>query len=258
MTAPKDDTPFFVGYLATPPGLRLFLTATCLALMLGAAGLAYAVAVTQDDPGDGRLRFDFGPQTVMGVLELTPAPILHVTQGTDAIPVGHTLMLSGQGKNGAVDRARALEGQLVSATGILLQRGNLDMLQLNGGNNFRAADDQPATLPDIPEPEPLGRWQITGEICDGKCQAGAMRPGNGIAHRACANLCLVGGVPPVFVSTQPVDGEGFLLITGAGDDVLPPALFDYVGLYVTLEGDVARHGDLLVLSVDTDTVVLAQ
>jgi hypothetical protein len=257
MTSPKDDTPFFVGYLATPPGLRLFLTALSLALMLGAAGLAYALALTQDDPGDGRLRFDFGQQTVLGVLELTPAPILHVTQGTDAIPAGHTLMLSGQGKNGAVDRARALDGQLVSATGILLQRGDLDMLQLNGGNNFRAAEDQ-TTLPDIPDPVPLGRWQITGEICDGKCQAGAMRPGNGIAHRACANLCIVGGVPPVFVSTQPVEGEDFLLITGVGDDVLPPALFDYVGLYVTLEGDVARHGDLLVLTVDTDTVVLAQ
>ncbi len=256
MSAPKDE-PFFVGYLPVPAGLRVFLAAVCLILMVGGAGLAYAVSVTQDDPGEGRLRFDFGPQTVIGVLELTPSPILHVTQGTDAIPVGHTLMLSGQGKNGAVDRALALEGQMVSATGILLQRGDLDMLQLNGGNNFRAADDQ-TVIPDIPEPEPLGRWQITGEICDGKCEAGAMRPGNGIAHRACANLCLLGGVPPVFVTTQPIEGAEFLMITGEGDETMPPALLDYVGLYVTLEGDVARHGDLLVLTVDTDTVELAQ
>jgi hypothetical protein len=85
-----------------------------------------------------------------------------------------------------------------------------------------------------------------------------MRPGSGVAHRACASLCLLGGVPPVFVTTQPVEGEEFLLITGEGDAVLPEALFDYVGLYVTLEGDVARHGDLLVLTVDTDTVELAE
>ncbi len=253
----NPDTPFFVGYLPTPHGLRVFLTGICLSLMLGAAALAYAVGVTQDDPGEGRLRFDYGPQTVMGVLELTPSPILHVTQGTDAIPVGHTLMLSGQGKNGAVERAAALEGQLVRATGVLIERGDLDMFQLNGGNNFRAAEDQSA-IPEIPTPEPLGRWQITGEICDGKCEAGAMRPGSGVAHRACASLCLLGGVPPVFVTTQPVEGEEFLLITGEGDAVLPEALFDYVGLYVTLEGDVARHGDLLVLTVDTDTVELAE
>lgn len=257
MSAPNKDEPFFVGYLPVPIGLRVFLTAVCVILAVGGAGLAYALALTQDDPGPGRLRFDYGPQTVMGVLELTPSPILHVTQGTDAIPVGHTLMLSGQGKNGAVERAQALEGQLVQATGVLIERGDLDMFQLNGGNNFRAADDQ-TVIPDIPEAEPLGRWQITGEICDGKCQTGAMRPGNGIAHRACANLCLIGGVPPVFVTTQPVEGEEFLMITGVGDETLPPELFDYVGLYVTLEGDVARHGDLLVLTVDTDTVELAQ
>ncbi|MEX3017553.1 hypothetical protein [Gymnodinialimonas hymeniacidonis] len=251
------DEPFFVGYLPCPPGLRLFLLAASLVLFAGAGLLGYAIASTQDDPGDGRLRFDFGPQTVIGVLEMTPSPVLHVTQGTDAIPEGHTLMLSGQGKNGAVDRAQALEGQLVQATGILLQRGGLDMLQLNGGNNFRAADDQ-SVIPDIPEPEPLGRWEITGEICDGKCEAGAMRPGRGISHRACANLCLLGGVPPVFVTTQPIEGEEFLLIAGEGDETTPPALLDYVGLYVTLEGDVSRHGDLLVLTVDTDTVTVVE
>lgn len=256
MSTPNEE-PFFVGYLPVPTGLRVFLTAVCLILVIGAAGLAYAIAVTQDDPGEGALRFDFGPQTVMGVLELTPSPILHVTQGTEAIPAGHTLMLSGQGKNGAVDLAQALEGQLVQATGILLQRGDLDMLQLNGGNNFRAADDQ-TLIPAIPEPEPLGRWQITGEICDGKCEAGAMRPGRGIGHRACANLCLLGGVPPVFVTAQPIEGAEFLMITGQGEETMPPELLDFVGLYVTLEGDVARHGDLLVLTVDTDTVEVVE
>lgn len=251
------DTPFFVGYMPVPRGLRMVFAAISIVLVAGAGILGYAIAATQDDPGAGAFRFDYGPQTVIGVLELTPSPLLHVTQGTDRVPVGHTLMLSGQGKNGAVERAAALEGQLVQATGIVIERGALDMMQLNGGNNFRAADDQ-TQIPDIPTPEPLGRWEITGEICDGKCAAGAMRPGRGIGHRACANLCLLGGVPPVFVTTQPVDGEEFLLIAGVGDETLPPELFDYVGLYVTLEGDVARHGDILVLSVDTETVVVVE
>ncbi len=254
----KEDDPFFVGYLPVPVGLRLYLFSACLLFLVGAGALGYSLAATQDDPGDGRLRFDYGAQTVIGVLELTPSPILHVTEGSERIPAGHTLMLAGQGKNGAVERAEGLAGQLVRATGVLLERGDLDMMQLNGGNNaFRAAEDQSA-IPDIPEAEPLGRWQITGEICDGKCTAGAMRPGRGIAHRACANLCILGGIPAVFVSTQPVEGEEFLLISGVGEEVIPPALYDYVGLYVTLEGDVSRHGDLLVLTVDTDSVELIQ
>ena len=253
----EQEKPFFVGYLPAPKGLRLFLLGAALIFVLGAGALGYAIASTQDDPGEGRLRFDYGQQEVMGVLELTPTPVLHVSQGSEQIPEGTTLILAGQGKTGAVERAEALEGQLVHARGILVERGELNMLQLGGGNNFRAADDQDA-IPDIPEPEALGRWQITGEICDGKCAAGAMRPGRGIAHRACANLCILGGLPPVFITTQPIEGEEFLLIAGADGEVIPPELLDYVALYVTLEGDVTRHGDLLVLTVDTDTVELAE
>lgn len=252
----KDDTPFFVGYLPVPQGLRLPLAVISVVLVAGAGLLAYALAVSQDDPGDGAFRFDYGNQTVTGVVELTPTPVLHVTQGNDRIKTGHTLMLSGQGKNGAVDRAAALQGQLVTARGVLLERGDLDMMQLGGGGrNFRAAEDQ-TDVPTPPTPEPMGRWEITGEICDGKCAAGAMRPGRGVSHRACASLCIIGGTPPVFVSTQPIAGEEFLLIAGDGDDVLPPALLDYVGLYVTLEGEVAKHGNMLVLTVDADTVAL--
>lgn len=250
----KKEAPFFVGYLSVPPGLRHFLLGIAVVFVFFAGFFGYSIAATQDDPGPARLRADYGPQQVQGVLELTPSPILHVTQGTDRVSEGHVLMLSGQGKNGAVARARTLDGQLVSARGIILERGDLDMLQLNGGNrNFQAADDQ-STVPAVPDAQPMGRWKLAGEICDGKCLAGAMRPGRGIAHRACANLCITGGIPPVFVSTQPVDGDEFLLIAGDGDQTLPSALFDYVGLYVSLEGDINRHGDLLVLTVDPETV----
>ncbi|WP_425093646.1 hypothetical protein [Tropicimonas sp. S265A] len=248
-----SDQPFFVGYLGLPKGLRGFIVGLAVALVAGAAGLAAAIALTQDDPGEGAFRFDLGRQTVTGVLELTPSPVLHVTEGNENIDVGHTLMLSGQGKNGAIQRARALEGQTVVASGVLLTRGDLDMLQLRGGQDgLSAAEDaEPATPP---APEALGRWRLAGEICDGKCTAGAMRPGRGIGHKACANLCILNGIPPVFVTTQPVEGAEFLLIAGEGDDPLPQDLYDWVAEYVTLEGDVSRHGDLLVLTVDTSTL----
>lgn len=250
----KDD-PFFVGYLKAPAALRPFLIIASLVFILGSGALGYAIAASQDDPGPGAMRFDFGQQTVQGVLELTPTPVLHVTQGSEQIPVGEALILAGQGKNGAVTRAEELEGQLVHARGVMVERGDLRMMQVGGGNNFRAADDQ-TVIPEPPEPEALGRWQLAGEICDGKCAAGAMRPGRGIAHRACANLCLLGGLPAVFITTQPIEGAEFLLIAGADGEVIPPELLDYVALYVTLEGEVTRHGDLLVLTVDTDTVEL--
>jgi hypothetical protein len=252
----KDNKPFFVGYLPVPPGLRGFLWAVMTGFIVAAAGLGFAIGATQDDPGTGSFRFDYGRQTVTGVIEMTPTAVLHVTEGNERIPAGHTLMLSGQGKNGAAPRARPLDGQLATASGILLERGDLDMLQLRGGRDGLSAAD--GTAPSLPAWQPLGRWRLTGEICDGKCLAGAMRPGRGLSHKACANLCIAGGIPPVFVSTQAVEGEEFLMIAGVGDDTLPPELYDWVALYVTLEGEITRHGDLLVLAIDPATVELAR
>ena len=125
------------------------------------------------------------------------------------------------------------------------------MLQLRGGKQGLAAADGAA--PEVMT-EQLGRWKLAGEICDGKCLAGAMRPGRGLAHKACANLCLIGGVPPVFVSSQPVEGAEFLLITGPDGGELPRSAYDYVAQYVSLEGDIERRGDLLVLRLDPATL----
>jgi hypothetical protein len=222
-----------------------------MVLIAAAAALGYWIGTAQDDPGNGAFRFDYGRQTVTGVIELTPQPLLHVVEGNDRIPSGHTLMLSAPGKFGVMPRAQPLAGQLATASGVLLERGDLDMLQIRGGaDGLEAAEGEaPRTVS-----EPLGRWKLAGEICDGKCLAGAMRPGRGLAHKACANLCLAGGVPPVFVSNKPVEGSEFLMITGPNGTEMPEQAYDYVAQFVTLEGEVTRHGDLLVLAMDLTTL----
>jgi hypothetical protein len=245
----QNDKPFFVGYLPVPGGLRLFLWVITVAMTVGAGALGYALGTSQDDPGPAAA---MGRQTVTGVVEITPQPLIHVIEGTDAIPAGRTLMMSAGGKAGVMGRAVPLEGQLATASGVVLERGTLQMLQLRGGRNGLGAAE--GESPGVPEPVPLGRWKLAGEICDGKCLAGAMRPGTGLAHKACANLCLVGGVPPVFVSSQPVEGSEFLLITGPGGTDLPEEAYDFVAQFITVEGDIARHGDLLVFEIDPATM----
>ncbi|MEL7125415.1 MAG: hypothetical protein AAGK30_04260 [Pseudomonadota bacterium] len=249
-----SDKPFFVGYLPAPGPLRGFLILVSVLLVAGLAGAGFLMGAAQDDPGPAAVRGDYGRQTVTGVVEMVPYPILHVTAGNDRIAVGDSFMMTAGGKSGVDSRAMPLNGQLAQVSGVMLERGDLYMLQLRGGQNGLQAAE--GAVPDIPT-EAQGRWQLTGEICDGKCLAGAMRPGRGLAHKACANLCLLGDVPPIFVSTQPVMGEEFLLVTGPGGTRLPRAAYDYVAQYITAAGNITRRGDMLVWEIEPDTIRLA-
>jgi hypothetical protein len=81
-----------------------------------------------------------------------------------------------------------------------------------------------------------------------------MRPGTGLAHKACANLCLAGGIPPVFVSSQAVEGSEFLLLAGPDGGPLPGWLYDRTAVLLSIEGDIERRGDLLIFRVDPASV----
>ncbi|MEL7090373.1 MAG: hypothetical protein AAFN94_01435 [Pseudomonadota bacterium] len=248
------EKPFFVGYLPAPDSLRGFLIGVAVLLIAGLGGAGYILSAGQDDPGPGALRFDYGRQKVTGVVELTPYPILHVTEGNDRIKPGDSFLMTAGNKSGVDSRAEPLAGQLAQASGVVLERGDLYMLQLRGGRNgLQAAEG------DVPEiaATPQGRWRLTGEICDGKCLAGAMRPGTGLAHKACANMCLLGDVPPVFVSAQSVLGEEFLLVTGPGGTRLPEGAYDWIGQYVTADGAITKRGDILVWEIEPETIRLA-
>jgi hypothetical protein len=253
MSAPKP--PFFVGYFPIPKKLRPFLMVVSLSVIAVLGLTGFIMGAAQDDPGPGAFRFDYGRQTVTGVVELTPYPLLHVTTGNDRIKAGDTLMMSMGGKAGVDARAQPLAGQLAQVSGVVLERGDLNMLQLRGGRaGLQAANGTAPETPTIAQ----GRWKLTREICDGKCVAGAMRPGRGLAHKACANLCLLGGVPPVFVTSQPVLGSEFLLITGPDGTALPAAAYDYVAQFISVEGEVSKHGSILVFAMDPDTLELVQ
>ena len=250
MSKPQD--PFFLGWGKVPKALRLFLASCAALLVVGFGVLAYLTSSTQTDTGSGAF---MGQTRATGVLQVNPYPVLHVIDSPH-FARGETILLSGSGKSGAVDQATGMDGQIVDARGFRLDRGALRGMQLrNGKRGLKAAEDQDQSL-DVPI-EKLGRWKLSGEICDGKCLSGAMRPGNGLAHRACANLCLLGDVAPVFVSSGPVDGSEFLLMSDADGGAVTKALLDYTAIFVEIEGEVERHGSMLVFKIAPDTIKVA-
>lgn len=254
-TEPKD-TPFFIGWATPDRRLWPFLIAVAVLAFVASFSIAYVVAATQDDPGAGGR---MGQVQALGVLQTQPYPILHILESEQFAP-GTTVLLMGQGKNGAQGRADPLDGQIVRVSGARLNRGELNGIILRGGSNgVMFAEDAmvAAGVGTVPEAQNLGRWRLTGEICDGNCLAGAMRPGTGLAHRACANLCILGGLPPVFVATGTVGGSEFFLVADADGRPMPDRMLDYTALLIEAEGRVERHGGMNVFLIDADTVVLA-
>jgi hypothetical protein len=246
--------PFFVGYLAMPRALAMFL-AVVTGVLLGTGAVVATVTVQeQNDWGDGGFQWGEGRQTRTGIVMADPYPVLFLPPNADH-PFGQTLPLSGAGKTGVQTSAREMQGAPVDVSGIILRRDDFEMIQVSGNNGLvTAADPAPLAGWSGPEIEALGRVTLKGELLDSKCFHGAMRPGEGKTHKLCANLCLIGGVPLTFMIRRP-DGsvESLLMADQEGQEVTGP-LLDHVSQFVELTGELERRGDLLVFKVDPETV----
>jgi hypothetical protein len=199
----KDD--FFVGYLETPARLGAFLRRAVALLLLIALTAAGVIASRQRDPGSGR--WDDREQTFEGLLTLHPYPMLQLADGT-------TLVLVAEGKHAA--EPTLPEGRQIRAKGTILNRSGLRLLEVAG--ELSPAPDRVASIEAMTATAPARL--LHGEIVDPKCFLGAMKPGDGKTHKACAALCLRGGIPPAFVS----EGRLHLLVDQHGDALVGKAL----------------------------------
>jgi hypothetical protein len=65
-------------------------------------------------------------------------------------------------------------------------------------------------------------------------------------HKACASLCIRGGIPPAFFA-RGAGRQGALMIMVSGGHAHGPGLLDLVADAVQVSGRVFRQGDLLIL-----------
>lgn len=232
----KDE--FYVGYLPLPWGhsrfLRIAIPLTLWLMVFVSAGIAW----TQRHPGDA-VWDDATERDWVGVLRAAPYPMLLVESGDDA---GSIALLVEQGKLGAT-RAKQFDGARVTLRGWRLQRDGRRIIELHPADD--AITRQEGT-PAPPAPEMIAaeaRAEIVGEIMDAKCFLGAMKPGEGLAHKACAILCITGGIPPMLVSREGGSTRYYLLTDEQGGP-MPRELIPLVGEPVRATGTLARIGDL--------------
>lgn len=244
----EDQGEYFVGYLDTPKLDRRYLLGLSV-LGLGIAGGAGAfLAAKQGGAGQGS--WDMGTQvSLTGYLSEEPYPLLRTTSLDGTM---QTVLLACDTKCGAQEKLAeaSISRDRVTVRGSLIQRGRHVMMAVANEADWITADDTlPARLTGFDE-EDLGAVVLNGEILDSKCWFGAMRPNAGAGHKACAMLCIAGGLAPYFYARDALGRSRAMMITDPDGNALVQPILRYVADPVRVAGRVHRIEDLLQLRLD--------
>ena len=239
----KDQDSFFIGWGETPKADRRFLLLASLGLLSAAAGGAALIASKQAPPGDGTWNPN-DERDWAGQFVRAPYPMLR-TRAIDGTP--RTAYLVSSNKRGVQHRLGTAADGPVIVHGSLLLRGANAMIAVADDNWMHPA------VSDSAVGEGLSGWQAVdggearyaGEILDSKCWFGAMQPGQGKPHKACAALCIQGGLPPVFCP-EGLCGSGASapLLTDAAGNPHGPDLIEFVADPVVASGRLVQIGDV--------------
>lgn len=237
----SDPGEFYVGYLDAPRALARAMWGVAAGLLAGFVLLAALLAGAQAFPGGGTWDTT-GAGVFEGELFIDPYPRL-LTRDERGAPMDAVLVEPG--KFGATARASAFAGRRVRVRGGLVRWGGRAVIELLGTPDdmvsLGATDAAPAAAPGE-------AVTLVGEIVDPKCYLGVMNPGFGRPHVSCAELCILGGVPPVLVVRAPhaangrAEGECHLL-TSADGEAANAMVRGWIGRPVRVEGVLrsARH-----------------
>jgi hypothetical protein len=242
----SDD--FYIGYEPEMPGGFARRIGATAALLLGGACVTAVTLVLAQAPFDDGV-FEFGRErTFEGIVSTAPYPALRVE------PESRRIWLVGMGKHGAAREVDGLDGRSVRVTGTLIERDGVAMLQV-GASGVKALQSPAAALPAM---QKVGSVSIDGEIVDGKCHLGVMKPGDGPVHRDCAVRCLLGGIPPLLVARD-ARGNGIRTLPLVDLDGAPSSLDlePWVARPVRIRGLLYRRGAEEYVGFDAGGITLA-
>lgn len=244
---PNSNDPFFVGWEDTPPKEPIrgsshkawgYLAFVCV--------LALAIAATQRD-FSGQGAWDFSERTFEGVFLAQPYPAVITKEAVHYIVYEDKRTLNAEEAAPLHLRTVSINGSLIedpTQPTSMIAVPSVDRIEETGGVN----EDPLAAI----------SWTsvsgIRGEICDSKCALGAMNPGIFKPHRACATVCLQGGIPPVLiVPTSETTSEHYLLVGPDGAPIQETAV-EYVALPVEMDGEVGQLGQWRILRANPNSI----
>lgn len=243
----QKENVFFVGYLAIPASLARYYKLVIAVIILVGVALSLWIASAQQSVGLGTVEL-FEETSLSGYLTMEPYPVLHQVNGSN-----RSVILIDRYKKSANHIVQAHANSWISLSGLIVQRGDWEMLQLLPDTQISEAKAIEGFM--INEID-LGQVSLKGEIIDSKCFLGAMKPGGGKVHRACARLCLLGGVPPMFVAKNAQGNRfGYLLMNPDGTSA-STELAEQVAIPVEISGALIQRGNFQYIKLVPNNIQL--
>ncbi|HTJ79883.1 MAG TPA: hypothetical protein VL357_12880 [Rariglobus sp.] len=229
----KPDDEFYIGYLPKAPAdTGRFTRRVVIGVVAGAMVLGGLLAAVLPFYGEGI--FEFGHPRVYRGDVLCDGMARLSSEEVD-------YLLVGPGKHGAPLEVCGAAGQRVTVEATRIARDGAEALEVVPGS-LKIEEGG------VHEPKPdaaLGEFTLKGEIVDPKCYFGVMNPGEGRLHRACAILCLRGGIPPLLVVRDRAGKEIHVALTVPDGETT--GLLERVAEPVEVTGRVRRSGQWLVM-----------
>ena len=95
---------------------------------------------------------------------------------------------------------------------------------------------------------------LRGEIVDPKCYLGAMKPGEGKTHKACAVRCISGGIPPTLVCWDASGKSTYYVLVDEDGEAANEVFLDVIGQPVEVTGTTYQLEDLVILQTSRSSV----
>lgn len=240
MSEYEKDPEFYVGYLPkAPTSVARFVRGRVIRLAMFGVVVAAGAAAALPYYGDGV--FEFGSVKPHNGTVLCDV----ATRLTEAEA---EMILVGAGKHGAPVELCGSGGSSFEVRGTRIARSGKEFLEVE---SFEAREG--GGVPRVAS-FPVGRLTLAGEIVDSKCYFGVMNPGEARVHRACATLCLRGGITAVFVVRDRKGNEAHLLLASDDGETTSPDFLKWVAEPVEITGDVYRQGQWLVFRINNSSI----
>lgn len=236
-----DD--FYVNYFPVPRRLRSFVIIAAPLAVAIVTGVAVTRALMQADPG-AAIWDDGTPKTFVGTIHARPYPMIVVDSLNATGEDSNSHLLVELGKRGA-ERAAAFDGQRVTLSGWTLERDGRRIIELEPGDVIVPTEGNAGAASTGVIAASI---TLRGEILDSKCYLGAMKPGEGKTHKACATLCIQGGIPPMLVVRQSPRPR-YVLLTNATGDPIDESDLRFVADPVEITGELLLQNGLEVLRI---------